>query len=198
MMKPKSNYITPLQFEDIINFIPELRIRKWADKDVKMSMKIAYHCALRYGAEVCNLTKEDFDTERLEVFLGKTKTNVNDYAVIDPKFVPELEAYLETKKPLEPILKDCEPQNLYKWIMKIGEALDIEAFTTPQKETGEKTKLHIFRKSALKDMFFGEHGSNANLSQVQAQARHRNPITTGRYLRLDGEGAKEYWQNIRK
>ena len=196
-LKAKSNYITPDQFESMINFIPELRIRKWKDLDVEYAFKIAYYSALRLGAEVADRTKEDFDLERQEIFLGKTKTSLNDYAPIAPPFIPELKLYLSGKAPLEPILKDCDAQNMYKWLMKMGEELKIEALITPQSITGEKTKLHIFRKSMLKDMFYGTFGMTANIGQAQSQARHKNPMTTGRYLRLDGEGAKEYW-NQRK
>ena len=70
LMKPKSNYIDRDQFNQIIDHVPSLRIRKWKDSDVQMSMKIAYYCALRYGSEVADLTKEDFDYDRHEVYSG--------------------------------------------------------------------------------------------------------------------------------
>ena len=195
-MKPKSNYISPDQFNDIINYVPALKIRKWRDLDVQFAFKIAYYAALRLGAEVTYLTKEDFDLDRCEVYLGKTKTRVEDYAPLAKQFMPELTVYLDGKKPLEPILKDCNEQNLYKWLIKIGNDLQINALVTPQSITHEKTKLHIFRKSILKDMMFGTFGKNANIGQVQSQARHKRATTTADYLHLDIEGAKEYWDDL--
>lgn len=197
-MKPKSNYITQDQFDMMLLYIPELQIRKWSVFDVQMSMKIAYWCALRYGAEVAHLTKEDFDFERNEVYLGKTKTNKEDYAPIPLPFKHELRLYLEQKKELEPILKDCSDQNMYKWLIRIGEALEIEALVTPQSVTGEKTKLHIFRKSMLKDMFYGTFGKKAHLGQIQSHARHRKVTTTAAYLRLNIEGSKEFFEDLEK
>lgn len=197
-MKPKSNYISPQQFNQIIDNVPELHIRKWKDKDVQMSMKIAYYCALRYGAEVSDRTKEDFDFDRKELYLGKTKTKKEDYGAIPEFFIPELQAYLDTKKKGEPILKDCDAQNMYKWLMKLGDMLQIEAFLTPQSITGEKTKLHIFRKSFLKEMAFGDFDKKAHLGQIQAHARHDDLAQTVRYLKLNIEGSKEYFENRKK
>lgn len=197
-MKPKSNYISPQQFNDMLDYIPELRIRKWMDNDVRMSMRVAYYCALRYGSEVANLTKNDFDFERKEVYLGKTKTRKEDYGVIPDFFIPELKQYLQDRDPMLPILEDCQSQNMYLWLMKIGVALNIEALLTPEKITGEKTKMHIFRKSFLKEMFFGGLGMKANLGQTQSHARHKDLLQTVRYLKLDIEGSKEYFDTIKK
>jgi len=81
-------------------------------------------------------------------------------------------------------------------LMKIGEALNIEAFTTPQRITGEKTKLHIFRKSWLKEIMFGDTLKNkGNIGQAQSIARHRKATTTADYLHLDIEGGKELYDN---
>lgn len=192
-LKAKTNYITPEQFGSIIKYIPELKIRKWKDIDVEYAFKIAYYTASRLGGDVIDRTKEDFDLDNQEMYIKKSKTSKNEYVPIAPLFIPELRLYLQTKAPLEPILKDCDPQNPYKWLIKIGDALRISALTTSQEITGEKTKLHIFRKSMLKDMYYGTFNETANLGQVQSQARHRNPVTTGKYLRLDSEGAKEFW-----
>jgi integrase len=196
LMKPKSNYISPEQFRELIRYIPELHIRKWKDSDVIFSMKLAYYCALRYGAEVAERTKEDFDYQRKEVYLGRTKTRKEDYAAIPTIFIDDCQEYWKTKQPLEPILADCKPQTMYKWLIRAGEALNIDALTTPQDVTGEKTKLHIFRKSMLKDMVFGTFGKNANIGQAQSMARHSRATTTADYLRLDIEGSKEFWDSV--
>ena len=190
-MKPKSNYISKEQFEDLINYIPYLKIRKWLDRDVEMVYRIAYWLGLRFG-EAVKLKAEDFDLDRKEVYLGKTKTRKEDYAAIPKPFIPTLRQYLKDKK--GPLLPDCDVQNVYKWLMKAGKALNIQALTTPQSVTGEKTKLHIMRKSFGKDMYYGTFGKKATLGQVQSQLRHANPVTTGEYLKLDIEGAKEFWE----
>jgi len=195
-MKPKSNYISPDQFNDIVNYVPALQIRKWHDDHVKMSMKLAYYCALRYGAEVSTIQKKHFDYERKEVYLGRTKTKKEDYAIIPDFFIPELKEFWGDKNDDTFVLKDCQAQNMYKWLMKIGEALNIEAFTTPQRITGEKTKLHIFRKSWLKEIMFGDTLKNkGNIGQAQSIARHRKATTTADYLHLDIEGGKELYDN---
>jgi len=195
-MKPKSNYISPDQFEDIINYVPHLRIRKWLDTDVQFAYKIAYYCGLRMG-EIPALVKEDFDFIRHEVYIKDGKVDTR-YAVIPLFFEPELRRYLDNKKPLEPILKDCDVQNIYLWLMKTGEALNIEALTTPQSITHEKTKLHGFRKSIGKDIVYGTFGKKGNIYDVQSILGHKNPVTTGRYLRMDNETGKDFWSKPRE
>lgn len=197
-MKPKSNYITPQQFDEIIRWIPNLQSRKWSTRDIQMSMKIAYYCCLRYGAEVSYLTKEDFDFEKMEVYLGKTKTRQEDYAPIANVngFPLELRTYLAGKQPLEPILKDCDAQNMYKWLLKIGDVLQVQAFLTPQSITGEKTKLHIFRKSMLKDIMYGTFGKRGHIGHAQSMARHKKATTTAAYLHLDIEASKEFFDDL--
>ena len=195
-MKPKSNYINREQFNDILDYIPELGIRKWADEDVRMSMKIAYYCALRYGSEVAKLTKGSFDFQRHEVYLGRTKTRKEDYGVIPKFFEPELNEYLMKKNDTDFILSPPPTRKtMYDWLMRTGAELGIEAFLTPQKITGEKTKMHIFRKSFLKDMHNGTFGKKATLGAIQSHARHKDLLQTVRYLRLDIEGAKEYFDD---
>ena len=56
-MQDKINYISPETFEDIINHVPVLGIRKWLDNDIQMLYKIMYYCALRAN-EAINLKKE--------------------------------------------------------------------------------------------------------------------------------------------
>ena len=192
-MKPKSNYMSPEQMDQLIDYIPQLKIRKWLDKDVAMTMKIAYWIGLRPG-EVVRLKAEDFDLERREVYLGKTKTTKEEYRKISKPFIPELRRYLQNKK--GPLLPDCSVQNLYKWLIKAGIALNIEALTTPQSVTGEKTKGHIFRKSLGKDLYFGviTGGRRIHIGFISAQLGHGGPTTTEKYLKLKNEAAVEIWE----
>ena len=195
-MKPKSNYISPRQFGDIVAYVPELRIRKWNDVDVQMSMRIAYYCALRYGSEVASLTQGAFDFGRHEVYLGRTKTKKEDYAIVPLFFEPELKRFWAKKQSGEQLLENCQAQNMYLWLIKTGKALNIEALITPEKITGEKTKLHIFRKSWLKEIMFGDSMTKqGNIGQAQSAARHRRATTTADYLHLDIEGGKELYEN---
>lgn len=188
-MRPKANYIDPQQFQDMIQHIPDLKIRKWKDKDVEMLFKICYWCALRIG-EGIRLTAEDFDLKRSEVFLGKTKTNKNDYAAIPPQLMPELEEYLSGKT--GPLLPGCNYSIAYNWLIRLGKMLDILALTTPESVTGEKTKTHIFRKSIGKDYVFGTYGKKAPMNLVMDKMRHKEWGTTSRYLKIGIEGVKDF------
>lgn len=194
-MKPKSNYISPEQFNDIVEYVPELHIRKWKDEDVQMSMKIAYYCALRYGSEVATLKKGAFDYERKEVYLGRTKTKDEDYAPLPSFFIPELKEFWQDKNDDE-LLVGCKAQTMFKWLIRAGVALNIEALITSQKITHEKTKLHIFRKSWLKEIMFGNtFGIKSHIGQAQSIARHKRATTTSDYLHLDIEGGKEFYED---
>ena len=194
-MPSKSNYISPEQFEKILEAIPRLGIRKWLDSDIQMLMKICYWCALRFN-EGARLKVEDFNLKNLEIFLGKTKTNKEDIATIPPSFVQELSNFLEGKQ--GPLFPGLEYQTAIKWIYRLGKMLDIKAWTTPQRITGEKTKTHIFRKSISKDLYLGTWTEQkAPLNVVSKKLRHkgRNPAgTTWQYLKLDTEDVKE-WEN---
>ena len=155
-MKPRSNYIPPDQFEDILSHIKDLELRKWNDEDVIMIFRIARMCALRM-IEATRLKAEDFDLDSFEVYLGKTKTNDEDYAAIPEDFISELKEYLSNKGGLllDPIPKR---DTVEKWINKLGAICEVKAWTTPQSVTGEKTKMHAMRKSMAKDMLIGEFG----------------------------------------
>lgn len=194
-MRPKTNYITQENLKDMIDNVPNLHIRKWKDEDVQMVYKICYWCALRIN-EAIRLKVEDFDLDRFEVYLGKTKTEKEDYATIPRPFIPELSMYLLGKK--GPLLKDCYYLVVYHWVIRLGKMLNIPALTTPQSETGEKTKTHIFRKTMAKDMLYGTHtpGKNAPINVISRQLRHKgkNALNmTERYLRVDNEAVKDWW-----
>ena len=191
-MRAASNYMTPAQFNQLIDYIPQLKIRKWLDKDVEMVFKIAYWIGLRPG-EAVRLKVEDFDFDREAVYLGKTKTAKEEWRTIQKPFIPELKQYLKGRQ--GELLKDCTTETMYKWLIKAGHALGIEALITPQSVTGEKTKGHIFRKSVGKDLYFGiiTNGRRIHIGLIQSQLGHSGPAMTEKYLRLKHEAAKEIW-----
>lgn len=180
----------------MIMAIPDLKIRKWNDSDIAMLFKICYWLALRMG-EAIRLNAEDFDLLRLECYLGKTKTEKEDYATIPMPFLPELTLYLLDKK--GPLFPKLNYHVVYSWIIKLGKLLNISALQTSQYITGEKTKTHIFRKSMAKDMLFGTHtpGRKAPVNIISKQLRHKGKnamYMTERYLRVDNETVKDWWK----
>ena len=57
-MKPMANYMPPEQFNQVIDAIPRLHIRKWKDEDIQMLFKLCYWCGLRIS-EAMKLSVED-------------------------------------------------------------------------------------------------------------------------------------------
>lgn len=191
-MKPRSNYMNQVQFAQLLDHVPDLKLRKWKSEDIEMIFEIAYWCGLRM-IEARRLHAEDFDLEAKEVYLGKTKTRKEDYATIPTPFVPRLRQYLKDKK--GPLLDPMPTRDtVYKWLMTLGRDLNIIALTTPQEKTGEKTKTHIFRKSVGKDMVYGTHGKKATLATVKEHLRHEKIETTIKYLKADKEEVKDFWK----
>lgn len=193
-MRSKFNYINPEDFERILAAIPTLYIRKWYDTDIMMLFRILYWCALR-PEEGIYLSKEDFYLKDLEIALGKTKTKAIDYAPIPSPFVPELQAYLDTKG-VGRLFPGLTYNTMYRWIMKLGKNLSIDAWTTKQSESHEKTKGHIFRKSIGKDMLLGNHGKAVqDIAIISKQLRHKKPsMTMDHYLNANIESVKEAWK----
>lgn len=192
-LKARSNYMPPEQFAQVLGAIPSLKIRKWKDEDIQMLFKCCYWLELRFG-EAIRLNVEDFDLDVNEVLLGQTKTEKNDKAMIPAPFKPELSIWLMDKK--GPLFPGLTYGTAIKWIQRLGKTLNIIAWTTPQSETGEKTKTHIFRKSIGKDMIYGTFGRKAPLSVITKGLRHRgrSPLaTTIHYLKVDGEDVKDWW-----
>jgi len=189
-MNNQKNYISPDEFKTILNSIPDLHIRKWKDSQVQMLFKISYFCALRIS-ETIKLRKEDFDIEKLSVWLGKTKTKKGDSATIPEFFVYELKVYLNMQEEQQ-LFAGMNRFVVWKWTERLGEMLDITAWTTPQSETFEKTKTHIFRKSYLKDMLYGMFGQKVPLNVIMQKARHTNMQTTSGYLRVNNDVVKDY------
>ncbi len=189
-MKSKVNYLDPGDFEEILGAIPELGIRKWKNEDVEMLFKILKELSLR-PSEGIKLEKKDFDFEDREVYLHGTKTAKRAVVVIPKLFVRELEGYVNSKNEgrLFPGLKYI---TFYFWLKRLGKLLDVEAWTTLEGETGEKTVGHVFRKTGLKDMYLGTKTKKIDPMIIAAQSRHSNPVTLFKhYLKMSTEAVKE-------
>ena len=175
----------PEQLDDLLTAVPSLQIRKWLDVDVQMLFKICYWCGLRIN-EAIKLKVEDFDLDLRRVYLGKTKTEKAGKATIPELFLLELKAWLQDKK--GELFPKMNRFRAHVWLQKLGEMLNIEALTTPQSVTGEKTKTHIFRKSVGKDMLYGARdGRKQPLNVVQKKLRHTNLDMTSNYLKVSDE-----------
>ena len=187
------NYLPPEKFQEILRYVADnIKTKKLDNIDIQFIFKIAYYGGLRVN-EVLKLRKKDFDFSRLEINLGKTKTESHGVASFPKSFSVELQDYLLTERHgigRDDLLFYVSRQTAYKWIMEIGKALSITAWTTPQSESGEKTKTHIFRKSVGKDMLYKE----APLNVVMNKLRHTDLKTTSDYLKLNLADVKK-WEN---
>jgi len=186
----------PEQLDQVLEAIPRLNLRKFAVNDVAMLFEMSYWLVLRIS-ETMKLKVEDFDFDREQVFLGKTKTESVDYAVIPRAFVNEIKSYIADKEGL--LFPGFSYITTYKWIEKLGKMLNIIAWTKLQEETHEKTKTHIFRKSMAKDMMYGTYseGRKAPINVISRQLRHKGKSAfqvTERYLRVGDEAVKEWWK----
>ena len=182
------NYINPDLFKVILKAIPQLKIRKWSDYDIQFLFKILYECALR-PIEGIKLSKEDFNIQDRIIYLGKTKTTKGDKAVIPQKFIAEAKFFIDSKEDGR-LFPGLNYAAFIKWIKRLGKDLEIKAWTTPQSETGEKTKGHIFRKSKGKDLL-KEIGLN-ELDIISKHLRHKKPsITFDSYLKASTEAVKQ-------
>ena len=192
-MQDKANYMSPETFQKVLDYIPELHIRKWLDSDVRMLFKILYWVGLR-PTEGIMLNKEDFNLEEREVYLGKTKTTKEDYAPIPKIFINELAFYLDLKEEGR-LFPNLTYQTMFYWIVRLGVKLNIPSWKIPQSKSGEKTKGHIFRKSVGKDMLTGKYGEKAKeIGIISKQLRHKKPSTTmDHYLKANIEAVKEAW-----
>lgn len=195
-MDSKENYINQTDFARILAAIPSLKIRKWNDNDVVMLFKILYWLGLR-PMEGIPLKKEDFHLNDNLVRLGKTKTEKLTYNEIPPPFRAELHAYINSK-PDGPLFPGLTYITVYKWIRRLGDSLNIIAWTSLQEDTGEKTKGHIFRKSLGKDLLYGVHGKEmSNIVDIATLLRHDDPVTTIKYyLKEDQRAVMKKWQRV--
>ena len=192
-MEDKINYISQDTMREAIEYVPVLGIRKWKDEDITMLFKILYYCALR-PSEGIYLKKESFNLKDREIYLGKTKTKRNDSAPIPRIFVDELANYLILKDNGR-LFPDLKYNTFYKWLKRIGKNLDITAWQISERDSGEKTVGHIFRKSVGKDMLSGVYGEKAKeIPIISKQLRHSNVATTmNHYLKAEIEAVKEAW-----
>lgn len=191
-MKDKVNHMTQETFHIVLQTIPDLNIRKWHNMDVQMLFQILYWCGLR-PSEGIKLEKEDFDFERREITLHRTKTHKMDYVTIPLLFIDDLRQYIDIK-PNGRIFPDLTYMTMYYWIIRLGEKLKIPAWTINESESGEKTKGHIFRKSIGKDMVMGIHGKKVSGYVVSKHLRHGDERTTFKhYLKVDIEQVKDEW-----
>ena len=188
------NYLTPYERQAVEDFVPQLGLRKWRAVDVQWAFRIAYWSALRMS-EVITLRARSFDYERRTVYLRATKNRSNLRPVPGVAVAPLQVCWRERVEDVgdTELLQGCTTERVYRWLRKIGEALDIPALTTPQSIHNEKSVCHAFRKSAAKDMLWGTHGTKATIDQVQAQLGHSNPVVSGAYLRMGGEAAQGFW-----
>jgi integrase len=181
--------------QEVLETIPELKIRKWLDNDVKMLFKITYWCALR-PTEAIKVKKEDFNLSRRELYLGKTKTvKRGDSTIIPLEFIPELSVYLQGKEEGR-LFPGLTYGTMYWWMKRLGKMLKIPAWITPQDKTGEKTLGHIFRKSVGKDMYNGDLGDElkGDVITVSNLMRHSDVgMTMNHYLKLHKEAVKKKW-----
>jgi len=194
MYNSQYNYINQEDFGRIISHIPYLSLRKWSPRTIQMLFKVSYWCGLRM-IEARHLNKEQFDLMRHRVYLGKTKTKENDTRPIPVPFIAELSAYLDNIKNgiIDPV---PHRKTIEMWCNKIGSELNIEAWTTLQSDSHEKTKGHIFRKSIGKDMLYGTHtGRKAQLPMISQQLGHSDTVTTLKYLRESDQAVQDYWES---
>lgn len=183
----------PEQLAQVLEAIPSLHIRKWKDEDIQMMFKIDYWLGLRFD-EGIKLNAEDFDFTINEAYLGKTKTEKGGSAMIPAPFRQELYEYLKNKH--GQLFPGLSYGTAIVWLNKLGKMLDIAAWTTPQSESGEKTKTHIFRKSIGKDMIYGTYGKKASITFVSKTLRHKgkDPLAmTFKYLKVGNEDVKDWW-----
>ena len=187
------NYLPREKYDEILNYVKnKLTTRKLDSTDIQMIFKISYHGGLRIN-ECLKLCKNNFDFSRNLITLGHTKTHENDFATFPNSFSNELKQYLEVERAVlskTDLLFPVSRQTIYIWLMDIGKALNIAAWTTTQKESHEKTKTHIFRKSIGKDM----HYKGAPDNVVMTKLRHTNLETTTKYLRLNNKDVQR-WEN---
>lgn len=192
LVKSTQNYLSPQDFDRILEAIPILKLKKWSHEDVAFVFKMAYWLDLRI-TEAVTRKVEDFDFERHELYLGRTKTEKGAVTNIPPPIEDELKAFVQGKKGR--LFPGLTRYRVYDWITKLGRHLDITCLTASVKETGENTKCHIFRKSMAKDMLYGTHGKKAPLNVIMKSLRHTNLGTTTKYLRVQHEDVKDWWRD---
>src|SRR3990167_772092 len=92
------NYMPPEKFQEVLKYVRDnIKTRKLDSIDIEFIFKIAYFAGLRVN-EVLKLRKMDFDFSRLEINLGKTKTESHGFASFPKSFSVELQEYFLTDR----------------------------------------------------------------------------------------------------
>ena len=187
MLAQNVNYIPFSDFKKLCDNTHLIKSDKLSANDISFIFKISYYCALRIN-ETLKLEKTNFDFDLLELDLGHTKTEKHGKATIPKSFVNELKAYLDTKQGglLFPITRNTA----YVHLMQLGKKLNINALITSQKDTNEKTKTHLFRKSIAKEMLY----KKAPINIISKKLRHASYNTTFLYLKLNNQDVIN-WEN---
>lgn len=199
-MRSTYNYINPEDRQKIQQAINTITLRKWSPQQIQWLFRICYQLGLRMS-EARKLKYEDFDFDRRTVYLGKTKTKENESRQIPYAFIPELELHCHGKTGYI-MNKIPHRKTVELWIKKLGNSIDVPAWTMPRNESHEQTKAHIFRKTLGKDMFFGTpeikpkaimlismqlgHVSNKGIPNIQS---------TMSYLKLTEQVLMDAWEN---
>ena len=194
-MESTNNYMNQEDFKKVISAIPELKIRKWDDTDIKFLFKILYFCALR-PMEAIKLSRDDFNINERYVKLGETKTELHGKVVIPKIFCTELEIYLNFKD-VGPLFPKLTYDTFYHWLKRLGQICEIEAWTAKNQgvknengkitKHGEKTVGHIFRKMRGKDY----EKDGIKLSIIMNVYRHADLGVTSKYLRNTNQAIME-------
>ncbi len=98
----------------------------------------------------------------------------------------ELKSYLRSVQD-GLLFPDYNRQTVDSWTRKLGKRLEIEAWTTPQSKTHEKTKTHLFRKSYAKDLY-----RKAGVVIAMQKLRHKNLVVTSGYLKTGLDEVKKF------
>ena len=195
-MRSTNNYINPEDFQRVLDEIPQLKIRKWSDEDVRMLFRLMYWGGLRFD-EAIHLEFHDIDIEQGLIHLAKTKTEKNVIAVIPEQFLEKVIPWI-LEKDDGPLFSGLTYGTAIVWINRLGKKLNLRCWVESQEKTGEKTKSHIFRKSVGKDMLYGTHVKNqkkAPLSVISAKLRHKNLGVTSKYLKTGYQEEQDYWDD---
>jgi integrase/recombinase XerD len=190
MVEGRRNYLSQEQFDKLIEHIPDLNSRKWTNEEIEFLFKLSYWCGLRIS-EAVQVRKEDVNLTERDILLKKVKGGKNELVKIPPIFISELRQFLE-KRDDDFLFFGCNRAIVHYWLKKLGTSLGISALVTPQSITKEKTKTHIFRKTIAKDFFEGKFGKPALITLVQKKLRHKDTMTTWKYLNVDEAVLDEY------
>lgn len=144
----------------------------------KAMLMLTYSSGLR-RSELLNLRISDIDTAGLKVFINQGKGNRDRFAILSPKLIPILEAYLNKYQP---------EYFLFNGFVK-GTKLSFSAFRRYMVISCEKAglirtySLHSLRHSFATHLL--EMG--VNLFSIKELLGHQNVATTSLYLQLSSK-----------